>query len=393
MTKQLEIDFTRCVRVTWVEKVILPAYEREFPDGTVQKARTAPIKTLLRVLESHARDGGTCRLKRSTIATEMGVSERTASRVIGDAEQLGVVLVLKRSLTKLAASEYAINWTTLKEWLLERPETARLVDKNAPLTGYDEPAVRRIQFVAEDRLAEAAAVVEVEEEEDVGMKRGCQTPFLKAEKVSDTDADEDHDNGQSHVRFGRTETTQSPGTTCHSPGTNQISPETTLQSPGTNLQGDTTGRTTYSRVRVLNHVLNHEKPFKESFDGSDFSVPKKDNSRNGSACYGWPFLIQQEHLKKMGSLMELWKCALGKNWGLSDSDRIRFFTLATSIARKHDEHTIKRCGAAFTSQLRESIKTGIWPGNAADEQIATNALRAYDLALKECLKRVAGSRR
>ena len=142
--KQLEIDFPRYRRLRWLERLIIPRFERQTA-GERRLARTPTAKSLLKVIECHARDGKECFLKRSTIAQEMNVSERTASRAIADCERLGLLRVKKRSFSRNDFSVYEIDWCEVKQMLLDNPKTAGVVDPNS---GESRPSATRDNLAA-----------------------------------------------------------------------------------------------------------------------------------------------------------------------------------------------------------------------------------------------------
>lgn len=269
--KQLQFDEPRYKRQMWLERVRIPRFKRT--DGSL--ARTATLKSLLRVLESHIRSKEDCCLKIVTVAAGMGVSERTASRAIADAELCGLIAV-ERCLSKHGSTRYRIEWRAVAELILAHPETASLIEI--------------------------------------------------ATKVP-------------------TDVVNSP----------------TDETPS---ERGSTGRESAHFQEVK---------------------PTKPGKKTGSATDpvglgGWPFVINRNHFRSMPTLQSLWEHAINQNWGLiaDHAHRLKFFTLAKWIARSADEGRIPNPGGALTSQLKDSIKSGIWLGSDSDEAAARIALNKFD---------------
>ncbi|MEI8021024.1 MAG: hypothetical protein WCH39_22655, partial [Schlesneria sp.] len=123
---QLDLFSDRQRHRRWLERLVIPRFERQ-SGGVKRLARTAAIKHLLRVIESHQGNGRPCVLKVSTISHEIGASARTVERYIRDASELGFLDVTN---TSGAANQYAINWVAIGEAILADHKTASLIDQS-----------------------------------------------------------------------------------------------------------------------------------------------------------------------------------------------------------------------------------------------------------------------
>ena len=85
---------------------------------------------------------------------------------------------------------------------------------------------------------------------------------------------------------------------------------------------------------------------------------------------GWPFEITAGRLGKAEDVQELFLHAVRSTW-VSDTDQLRFFTLAVSVVRRSHLGKIASVGGAFTNSVRRRNKSESWCwGNSTDEQAA-----------------------
>lgn len=93
---------------------------------------------------------------------------------------------------------------------------------------------------------------------------------------------------------------------------------------------------------------------------------------------GWPFKIQPVHLERPGFVWRFCDHATARGW-VAIIERRRVFKLAFWALRLWRAGEIRSPGARFSAQLRESGKTGSWPGNGDDERAAAAALGQIQL--------------
>lgn len=116
---------SRQLRRSKLERLVIPRFRRT-SDGRL--VRTNGLKHLLRVIESHSKTGGAVCLNISTIGREMGCDEKTVSRHVADAQQVGLLIVNRANGR---ASKYSIEWSTIGQVLLDNPETAWVIDPHS----------------------------------------------------------------------------------------------------------------------------------------------------------------------------------------------------------------------------------------------------------------------
>lgn len=87
-------------------------------------------------------------------------------------------------------------------------------------------------------------------------------------------------------------------------------------------------------------------------------------------CGGWPMTVTADTLNSLTQLGILWEHALANAW-VTESDRLRFLTLACYCRRRELDGALKSAGATFTSLLRKRK----WFGDANDEERARIAGR------------------
>lgn len=121
-------DWTRAKRLSWLDELIIPRFDRVEAGGEFRLVRTGRMKQLLKAIESYTRDGGEWLLKEETIARKMGVSPRTIRRIVTDCETRGLLAVRRN---EGQASWYSIVWSEVAQLLLNNPKTASLVEQPA----------------------------------------------------------------------------------------------------------------------------------------------------------------------------------------------------------------------------------------------------------------------
>ena len=315
---QQKLDFVRGKRRTWIERMIIPRFERVDSRGNRRLARTGKMKHLMRVIESHARDGGPCCLKEATICQAMGVSDDTVSRAIADCEQIGL-LHFERSFDPRRASTYTIVWFAVMELILGHPDTAGLIEQ--PTRGKS---------------------VETDE------KTTADPPQLAADPPQLAVV------AEGALYSSRARILKPSSTTCET--SNQTTCSSSRENKGEEFSEGEDGKTQ-----------------NQNEDDSDW----EDECSRGEYC-GWPFKIKPKHLDRWTFVMRFWTHANLRGW-VYPSERLKFFRLAVYALRGWREGTIKNIGAWFTSRVRECHRTGAWPGNADDERIASDAIRTLTM--------------
>ena len=332
---QQQIDFVRGRRRTCIERMVIPRFERADSKGNRRLVRTAKMKHLMRVVESYARDGGPCSLHVATIGRDMGVSEDTVSRAIADCEQIGL-LTVERSFDARRASTFTIVWCEVIQLILNDPSTASLIEQPTKKMTCEKTADP--PQLAADPPQLAADPPQL----------AADPPQLAA------------DPPQLAVVAGgalyssRARILKPSSTTC------ETSNQTTCSS---------------SRENKGEEVLEVEdgETQNENQDDSDWD----EECSRGEYC-GWPFKIKPKHLDRWTFVMRFWTHANLRGW-VYPSERLKFFRLSVYALRGWREGTIKNLGAWFTSRVRECHRTGAWPGNADDERIAADAIRALTM--------------
>ncbi|MEI8018215.1 MAG: hypothetical protein WCH39_08425 [Schlesneria sp.] len=123
--------------------------------------------------------------------------------------------------------------------------------------------------------------------------------------------------------------------------------------------------TSLTRAR-LNHELNHE--IKPSFKHDGFENYGENKiaraQAHATSFSGWPFLIRREDLGKPSRVQQLWEHALEKKW-CQYEHRVNFFVTAIWM---NGQTWINNHGGKFTSQIRDSVKTGQWPSGTNDQE-------------------------
>lgn len=339
--QQPSLFSARQTRRLWLERLVIPRFVRA-ADG--RTARTNAMKHLLRVIESHSPSGDTVRLRLTTIAHEMGVDERTASRHVADAVQVGLLQVSK---TEGLASSYAVQWDQVAQIILDNPKTTGLID-----------------------------------------------PHHQETKTSDKKSDNQTDNSKTSAKkSANSDLDKSSDTPVNLAGT----PVNLTPTP-VNLARKANSHTSSSRARVLNHVLNHENIPSWGNDGMDDGNEDTDRhharsgSRTGSrprntsanGFAGWPKLITLDDLRTVRKTLSLWEHAVTVGWvPESDLNKLRFFTLAKYVTGQAAAGKVSNPGGYFTRQLSVSVSTGCWLGSNADEQAAAAAIQRLPHLLQQ----------
>ena len=260
----------RQTRRVWLERLVIPRFER--PDGSI--GRTNGLKHFLRVIESHSGTGGKCCLNASTIAHEMGITERTVFRHLADAKQLGLLVV---EPANGSASWYEIDWQAVGQFILDCPETTSLIDRSS-----------------EYRMRKA------------GTQQGVGTPDNLA-RTPDNLATAD---------AGRTYSSRARAL---KPCINhEIKPSCRnddLEGDGGKRGGVQGGASAGSRVLSPPPLV---PPSPSTFSG-------------------WPFLITREHLSTPSIVQQLWEHAIERGY-CEHHQRVNFFVLALCISGKTDVH-------------------------------------------------------
>ena len=105
--------------------------------GKKRRTKPATMKSFLRVIECHARDNPTCRIKKKTIAEEMNVKTiQTVNRASKDLEDCGLLYVERSCSPKDdSATVYGIDWKALMEAVTDNPTTFKKVERWIATTG------------------------------------------------------------------------------------------------------------------------------------------------------------------------------------------------------------------------------------------------------------------
>lgn len=327
---QMTIDFNRCTRRTWIERLIIPVFSRKDKHGTQVTVMPGRAGKLLLVLETIARDGGPCFVKLETLAKRMKskvesdgtVNTRTATRAIKDAEELGLITV-ERSFYKHHASRYEIVWEKVKELILAHPETASLIDMG-------------------ERAREQGRI-----------KKPTEATPDKG-KVTHDNLSFTHDN----LSFTHDSLSSTPD----------------------KLSQQNESHTT-TRVRaLLNHELNHERQpeIKPCSAEPDFLVLPSEPSTDSRPSGGWGRPLTLDDFQNRDRVQAMFEHAVKFKF-VTLSDRIRFFTLAKYVGRMAKERNgVQKPGAYFTAQLRARN----WLGDDSDKRAALNAISMIDMSLE-----------
>ena len=326
--KQTTIDWgniKRFMRQAWIAKLRIPEtqYER---NGRVQMCVPRRMKSLLTVLEAHARDKHSCHLKQPTIAIAMGAGVRTVARAIEDCQALELIMV-ESSFFAPAASKYIINWTKVAQLLLACPETAK-----------DVP-VQELESESNDDIT-SATVADVAGQSPLPPCQSplppCQSPLPPCQSTSATLSQNDEEHTSSRVRG-----------------------EASLQA---------------SSKQDLNQSYD-----REALERAAEKAKRSRNGRKDEGNGGWPYRITPQVFAFDFSIQSLWDFALDQPWGLGDQERIKFFTLCHCLARlapkrKASGKPIKNLTALFTYL----VKGRRWQGTDGDVRRAVESIARLD---------------
>lgn len=149
--------------------------------------------------------------------------------------------------------------------------------------------------------------------------------------------------------------------------------------PNSPTQGNSdslvTGQKGNRDSRITPIDLNNQKINTIHGENGVLKFAKTENKDNQSESRtrnngGWPMTVTADTLNSLTQLGILWGHALANAW-VTESDRLRFLTLACYCHRRQLDGALKSAGATFTSLLRKRK----WFGDANDEERARIADR------------------
>lgn len=326
-TEPSKIELTsRGRRRTWVEQLKLPMAE----------------KFLLRVLEGHARDGGSCGLKAKTVAHEMGCSTRTVYRTTNECVRLGLIR-FDGTKNPDGASEYEILWKGVGLRLLSDEETRSVVSP-------EEAAMLRASDTATcDKVSDVGKAV-----------------------TSDTVSGVDSPTRDKSSGVGQGERYDTVSGTC-----DNLSETYDKLSGGSDTVSHV--NTVYPRERGRPRSLNHDKKpcIKPCADADD--SPQESNEV-AAATGGWGRSLTIADFRGRESINRLWDAATKFKYVENRQDvRVKFFATAKQVERCHrlpssNRGHIRNPGAFFT----DAVMNRRWSEDTEDIRAAVMAIAALD---------------
>lgn len=91
--------------------------------------------SVLRVIDAHARDKKSCRLKMQTIANEMGVNKATAKRAVYELKRQKLLLIKHFKTSGWRSSEYTIFWPNIYDLVPDEYDQHEAKVHGAPSEG------------------------------------------------------------------------------------------------------------------------------------------------------------------------------------------------------------------------------------------------------------------